>query len=422
MAAADDATACATWCRGCSPRCTRRPASAWPRRRWVSACALAVVDLMPDDKPAADGADQPGDRRSERGTAIARGRLPVAARPVRRCQPPGRGRVRYLDETGARHEVEADGLLAACLQHEIDHLDGVLFVDHLSVLKRNMIMRRLAKEMRQKARTGDGADAPRLHGQPGFRRAGAAGAARGGARDRRRLLPAAAAGGRGQARAALPGACGGRALGLPVRTPARLRRDPAEHAAFAALGLDAAVVAAYGLILPQPMLEAPRRGCLNIHASLLPRWRGAAPIQAAILAGDARNRHHHHADGCRAGHRPDAAARGRADRRRAPPPPTLHDALAAIGARLILRALAEHPAPRAAARGGRHLRAEADAARTGGSTGRATRRRARAAGPRAQSLAGHVFARLDGDGAEGAGGRCRPTAARRAGHGAGRRS
>ena len=62
---------------------------------------------------------------------------------------------------------------------------------------------------------------------------------------------------------------------------------PAAQAAFAALGLDAAVVAAYGLILPQAMLDAPRRGCLNIHASLLPRWRGAAPIQAAILAGDA---------------------------------------------------------------------------------------------------------------------------------------
>src|SRR6478735_9617305 len=77
------------------------------------------------------------------------------------------------------------------------------------------------------------------------------------------------------------------ALGLPVRTPARLRKDAAEHAAFAALGLEAAVVAAYGLILPPPMLLAPRRGCLNIHASLLPRWRGAAPIQAAILAGDA---------------------------------------------------------------------------------------------------------------------------------------
>jgi methionyl-tRNA formyltransferase len=59
-----------------------------------------------------------------------------------------------------------------------------------------------------------------------------------------------------------------------------------EQAGFAALGLDAAVVAAYGLILPEPILAAPRYGCLNVHASLLPRWRGAAPVQRAILAGD----------------------------------------------------------------------------------------------------------------------------------------
>jgi peptide deformylase len=61
-------------------------------------------------------------------------------------------RVRYMDVDGKQHEVDAEGLLAACLQHEIDHLDGVLFVDHLSVLKRNMIMRRLAKEQRQKGK------------------------------------------------------------------------------------------------------------------------------------------------------------------------------------------------------------------------------------------------------------------------------
>ena len=72
---------------------------------------------------------------------------------------------------------------------------------------------------------------------------------------------------------------------LPVLTPARLR-DPEEHARFAALDLDLAVVAAYGLILPRPILDAPRLGCLNVHASLLPRWRGAAPIQRALLAGD----------------------------------------------------------------------------------------------------------------------------------------
>jgi len=74
--------------------------------------------------------------------------------------------------------------------------------------------------------------------------------------------------------------------GLAVRTPATLR-DADEQQAFAALDLDAAVVAAYGLILPEPILRAPRQGCLNVHASLLPRWRGAAPIERAILAGDA---------------------------------------------------------------------------------------------------------------------------------------
>jgi methionyl-tRNA formyltransferase len=74
--------------------------------------------------------------------------------------------------------------------------------------------------------------------------------------------------------------------GIPVRTPAKLRTVTEEHDAFAALNLDLAVVAAYGLILPPAILDAPRLGCLNIHASLLPRWRGAAPIQRAILAGD----------------------------------------------------------------------------------------------------------------------------------------
>jgi methionyl-tRNA formyltransferase len=73
--------------------------------------------------------------------------------------------------------------------------------------------------------------------------------------------------------------------GIPVRCPKSLRGE-AEQVEFAALKLDAAVVAAYGLILPRQILEAPRLGCLNIHASLLPRWRGAAPIQRAIEAGD----------------------------------------------------------------------------------------------------------------------------------------
>lgn len=74
--------------------------------------------------------------------------------------------------------------------------------------------------------------------------------------------------------------------GLPVRTPRSLKNEEAQ-AEFAALDLDVAVVAAYGLILPQAVLDAPREGCLNVHGSILPRWRGAAPVQRAILAGDA---------------------------------------------------------------------------------------------------------------------------------------
>ncbi len=74
-------------------------------------------------------------------------------------------------------------------------------------------------------------------------------------------------------------------LGVEVRCP-RTLKGPEEQARFAALDADLAVVAAYGLILPKPVLEAPKAGCINVHASLLPRWRGAAPIQRAILAGD----------------------------------------------------------------------------------------------------------------------------------------
>ncbi|MGI4939325.1 MAG: methionyl-tRNA formyltransferase [Janthinobacterium lividum] len=133
-------------------------------------------------------------------------------------------------------------------------------------------------------------------------------------------------------------------LGLPVRTPERLRRSHDEQAAFAALNLDAAVVAAYGLILPQPMLDAPRRGCLNIHASLLPRWRGAGPIQAAVLAGDDET-------GVTIMQMDAGLDTGPMLLREAVPigPRTtaaeLHDTLGAMGARLILQALANLPAP-----------------------------------------------------------------------------
>jgi methionyl-tRNA formyltransferase len=91
--------------------------------------------------------------------------------------------------------------------------------------------------------------------------------------------------GRGKAPRPSPVQQAAEAAGIEVRTPVSLK-GPDEQAAFAALGLEVAVVAAYGLILPRPILDAPRLGCLNVHASLLPRWRGAAPIQRAILAGD----------------------------------------------------------------------------------------------------------------------------------------
>ena len=91
--------------------------------------------------------------------------------------------------------------------------------------------------------------------------------------------------GRGQRERPSPVQALAQARGWPVRTPTSLKTEAARRA-FEELELDAAVVAAYGLILPAAILQAPRLGCLNIHASLLPRWRGAAPIQRAILAGD----------------------------------------------------------------------------------------------------------------------------------------
>ena len=148
--------------------------------------------------------------------------------------------------------------------------------------------------------------------------------------------------GRGQKETPCPVHRAALELGLPVRTPARLRREAAEHEAFAALGLDAAVVAAYGLILPRPMLEAPRRGCLNIHASLLPRWRGAAPIQAALLAGDAETgiTIMRMEEGLDTGPMLLGAAIPIGPRATTP---EIHDALAALGARLVVEALASDP-------------------------------------------------------------------------------
>jgi peptide deformylase len=112
---------------------------------------LAVVDLMPADKREPIVLVNPEVvLRSEEVTTREEGCLSLPGQYAEVTRP-ARVRVRFQDETGARREIEAEGLLAACLQHEIDHLDGVLFVDHLSALKRNMILRRLAKEQRQKA-------------------------------------------------------------------------------------------------------------------------------------------------------------------------------------------------------------------------------------------------------------------------------
>ena len=91
--------------------------------------------------------------------------------------------------------------------------------------------------------------------------------------------------GRGQAERKSPVHEAAEAFGIPVFTPRSLKAE-AEQAQFAALGTEVAVVVAYGLLLPKPILEAPDYGCLNLHGSLLPRWRGAAPIQRAIMAGD----------------------------------------------------------------------------------------------------------------------------------------
>ena len=92
--------------------------------------------------------------------------------------------------------------------------------------------------------------------------------------------------GRGQKERPSPVQAEAEARGLTVRHPVSLR-TPEAQAEFATLGVEVAVVVAYGLILPQAVLDAPRQGCLNIHASLLPRWRGAAPIHRAVMAGDA---------------------------------------------------------------------------------------------------------------------------------------
>ena len=206
---------------------------------------------------------------------------------------PERVRLRFLDRNGEPQEIEADGLLATALQHEVDHLNGVLFIDYLSRLKRERVTKKFAKLAK---RENDGAgDAPASNrklmrvvfmGTPQF------------------AVPALSAiVGHGHEVVAVytraPQPAGRRGLELtpspvqriaeqfriPVMTPRSLREQAAVEPCRSH-DADIAVVVAYGLILPAPILAAPVHGCLNLHASLLPRWRGAAPIQRAIMAGD----------------------------------------------------------------------------------------------------------------------------------------
>ncbi|MFO1203719.1 MAG: methionyl-tRNA formyltransferase [Tabrizicola sp.] len=149
--------------------------------------------------------------------------------------------------------------------------------------------------------------------------------------------------GRGKADRPSPVQAKAEALVLPVRHPVSLRSDDAQRD-FAALGADVAVVVAYGLILPQAVLDAPRLGCLNIHASLLPRWRGAAPIHRAIMAGDRET-------GVCIMQMEAGLDTGPVLLREAieigPEETTaeLHDRLSALGARLIVQAVERLPLP-----------------------------------------------------------------------------
>jgi methionyl-tRNA formyltransferase len=132
-------------------------------------------------------------------------------------------------------------------------------------------------------------------------------------------------------------------LGFEVRTPLSLKSAD-EQRKFAALNADAAVVVAYGLLLPKPILNAPKFGCFNIHASLLPRWRGAAPIQRAIMAGDAQS-------GVAIMKMEEGLDTGPVMKMQAVPiaaettAATLHDELAALGARLMVEVLQDPSAP-----------------------------------------------------------------------------
>ena len=212
-----------------------------------------------------------------------------------------------------KHEFDAEGLEAVCIQHEMDHLEGKLFVDYLSNLKRQPDSQQTGQTAKAKgeleARESCSTSSTREPRNLRFRRcitlldrsehrvAGLFGlhpAGRGG--------PAGPPAG-ASCRPSPVKAARARAWLSRCYQPANFKRSDEHVEALAALDADLMVVAAYGLLLPPAVLDAPRVGCVNIHASLLPRWRGASPIQQAILAGDPRQRRHPDEDGAGAGYR-----------------------------------------------------------------------------------------------------------------------
>ena len=229
--------------------------------------------------------------------------------------------MRFLDRDGKPQELEAEGLLATAIQHEIDHLNGRLIIDFLSRLKRDIIVRKFKKQakagsdpagltrvghygrkavanrpapdaMPSPAQPEDEGSPPAnmrivFMGTPDFAVPTLSALLGAGHQDRRRLYACAAASGARHGGAQV-------ARSTPMPRPPASRFSPRARCATRpsrrrspGIAADVAVVVAYGLILPRPVLEAPRSGCLNLHASALPRWRGAAPIARAVMAGDA---------------------------------------------------------------------------------------------------------------------------------------
>jgi hypothetical protein len=248
----------------------------------------------------------------------------------RRIERPRAVTVRFLNEAGEiEEERDFVHLWATSVQHQIDHLAGGCISTASAPEAQD------AAGARRQDRALGGHEG-RLHGHarllgPGAGRAGAAGTRIAAVYCQPPRPPAAA-------RSPAPARCRRGPRRWACRSATRQPEGRGGTGRFAALGADVAVVVAYGLILPQPVLDAPRAGCLNIHASLLPRWRGAAPIHRAIMAGDAET-------GVCIMQMEAGLDTGPVLLREATPigpedtTGDLHDRLAAMGARLIVEAL-----------------------------------------------------------------------------------